>query len=135
MLKLIIAACTLGLANGFSNMNPGMQYTISNPRPGQEGASRQFSGQDFFEVDSPVMKMKYSEVAWRTLPAVDLPHDIVSRYANSSMAVTGFEVDVLRRTANGGTESVPAYQSYNHHYGCLLSVLATRSSHLISVSD
>jgi len=113
---LILVACTLGLTNGFSYMNPGMQYAIGNPRPGQEGKSRHFSGQDFFEVDSPVMKMKYSEVAWRTLPAVDLPKDIISRYANSSMAVTGFEVDVLRRTTNG-TESVPAYQSYNHHYG------------------
>ena len=42
------------------------------------------------------MQMQYSEVAWRTLPAVPLPAEIVARYANSTMAITGFEVDVLR---------------------------------------
>ena len=69
------------------------------------------------QVDSPVMRMKYSEVVWRTLPAVPLPKDFVARYANKSVAITGFEVDVLRRNnATGETESVPAYESYNHHY-------------------
>jgi hypothetical protein len=64
------------------------------------------------------MKMKYSQVLWTTLPPVKLPADIIARYANSSMAVTGFEVDVLRKNnGTGTTESVPAYESYNHHYG------------------
>merc|ERR1711907_828549 len=72
-------------------------------------------------------KMKYSEVAWRTLPPVDLPAAIVHKYRNSSMAVTGFEVDVLRfNNATGKTESVPAYQSYNHHYGVGLHSTAVR---------
>ena len=32
------------------------------------------------------------------------------------MAVTGFEVDLLRRLPNGSLESVAAFDSYNHHY-------------------
>jgi len=115
-MKPLLFLSLLASTHGFSHMNAGIQYTLSNPAPGQEGTPRQFAGADYFEVDSPVMKMKYSEVVWRTLPAVDLPSHIVSRYAKSSMAVTGFEVDVLRRTSSG-VESVPAYQSYNHHYG------------------
>lgn len=98
-------------------MNPTMKYHLSNPAPGQEGKPREFSSAQFFEVDSPVMKMKYSQVVWTSLPAVDLPADIVSKYATSTMAVVGFEVDVLRKNAAGELESVPAYQSYNHHYG------------------
>jgi rubredoxin len=110
-----------------ANMNPTMAYTISNPAPGQEGISRKFTSTNFFEVDSAVMKMKYSEVCWRTLPGVPLPADIRAKYANSSMAVVGFEVDVLRRNpATNKTESVPAYQSYNHHYGVQLHSSAVK---------
>jgi len=61
--------------------------------------------------------MQYAEVFWQTLPAVALPAEIVSRFQNSSIAITGFEVNVLRRNnVTGEEESVPAYQSYNHHY-------------------
>lgn len=102
-----------------ANMLPGMKYILSNPAPGAEGQTREFASSEYFEVDSTTMKFKYSEVIWRTLPAVDLPSEIVQRFANKTMAVTGFEVDLLR-TVNGKTESVPAYESYNHHYGVSL---------------
>ena len=109
-------ALPLAVAGAPPTMNP-MAYTISNPMPGQEDKTCAFASTEFFEVDSPTMNMKYSEVAWRTLPAVSLPKELMSRYAKSTMAVTGFEVDVLRRLPDNTTESVPAYQSYNHHYG------------------
>jgi len=52
---------------------------------------------------------------------VALPADIISKYANATMAVVGFEVDVLRKNEKTGKEeSIPAYQSYNHHYGVML---------------
>ena len=54
-------------------------------------------------------------MVWRVLPPVPLPVEVVQRYNGSAMAVTGFEVDVVRRPA-GGDVSVPNYQSYNHHY-------------------
>ena len=58
---------------------------------------------------------RYAGVVWRVLPPVSLPVEVVQRYNGSAMAVTGFEVDVVRRPA-GGDVSVPNYQSYNHHY-------------------
>jgi hypothetical protein len=106
-----------------------MPYTITNEAPGHEGESREFSGAAYFDVDSPVLTMRYSEVAWRTLPAVPLPADVVARYANATIAVTGFEVDVLRDLGNGATESVAAYDSYNHHYGVQLLSSAVRLSY------
>eukprot|EP00658_Telonema_sp_P-2_P009209 TRINITY_DN13468_c0_g1_i6.p1 TRINITY_DN13468_c0_g1~~TRINITY_DN13468_c0_g1_i6.p1 ORF type:complete len:322 (+),score=66.69 TRINITY_DN13468_c0_g1_i6:62-1027(+) len=99
-----------------ANMNAGLTYTISNPAPGHQSVSPPFVG-EYFEVDSPTLRMQYSQVYWQTLPPAELPADIVSRFANKTMAVTGFEVDLLRQNnLTGQEESVPAYQSYNHHY-------------------
>jgi len=113
--------------NNNNNMHPNMPYTLSNPAPGHAGERRKFSSSEFFEVDSTVMKMRYSEVVWRTLPAVALPQEIISRYAGRTMAVTGFEVDLLRNNrTTGKTEPVAAYDSYNHHYGVSLVSSAVR---------
>lgn len=54
-------------------------------------------------------------MVWDVLPDVPLPADIVSRFDNKTMFITGFEVDV-RRKQNGTEVSVPCYESYNHHY-------------------
>jgi hypothetical protein len=79
------------------------------------------------DIAIAVMKMRYSEVVWRTLPAVALPQEIISRYAGRTMAVTGFEVDLLRNNrTTGKTEPVAAYDSYNHHYGVSLVSSAVR---------
>jgi hypothetical protein len=96
-------------------MNP-VQYTISNARPGYEGKTWPFYG-EYFEVDTPTLKMRYSEVFWNSLEPVALPADVIARYANRTIAFTGFEVNVFRRDNITGKEfPVPAYQSYNHHY-------------------
>ena len=52
---------------------------------------------------------------WKGLPPVDLPADIVARYNGKGMAVVGFELDQVRRTADGDV-SVPITCSYNHHF-------------------
>mmetsp|Transcript_8887 Transcript_8887/g.20380 ORF Transcript_8887/g.20380 Transcript_8887/m.20380 type:complete len:740 (+) Transcript_8887:10-2229(+) len=118
MLNKVCALVLVGLLGGClgreakDNMN-GLRYTIANALPGHE--ERDFLGNEFFEVYSPAITSRYSEVVWRTLPPVDLPEAIACRFNNSVIAVTGTEVNVVRR--NGTTEtSVPCYESYNHHY-------------------
>ena len=71
MAKLL--ALVAGARAAHHHLNPTMPYTITNEAPGHEGESREFSGAAYFDVDSPVLTMRYSEVAWRTLPAVPLP--------------------------------------------------------------
>ena len=71
---------------------------------------------DFFEVETVAMNTTYSEVFWTSLPPVELPAEIVEKFKNKNIVITGFEVDQRRKTTKGEEESVPAYQSYNHHY-------------------
>lgn len=117
LLPLLLLLLPLGgWAQNASNLNPTLKYTITNPAPGFEGKTYPFIG-EYFEVESLPLQMQYSQVYWQTMKPVALPADIVKRYANSTIAITGFEVNVLRRNAKTGEEeSVPAYQSYNHHY-------------------
>eukprot|EP00966_Prymnesium_polylepis_P133380 3082887-Prymnesium_polylepis.1 len=80
---------------------------------------------EYFEVFSPPIRSRYSEVVWKVLEPVPLPAAVVSKYNNSVMAVTGWEVDVVR--LNGSKqESVPVYQSYNHHYTAQIRGAASR---------
>lgn len=52
---------------------------------------------------------------------MDLPKEIVSRFAGKAISFTGFEVDIVEVFENG-TEvdplgpSIPSYEVYNHHY-------------------
>jgi hypothetical protein len=93
-------------------MNP-VQYLIANPGP--NGAREQSHRGDFFEIYGPETKSQYSEVFWspQTTP---LPADIVSKYHGKTIAVTGYEVDIVRQDAHGNEEHVPCYEQYNHHY-------------------
>ncbi|CAE8678345.1 unnamed protein product [Polarella glacialis] len=97
-------------------MNSDVQYFVANALPGHSEHPRSFWG-DWFEVYSPAIRSRYAEVFWKVLEPVPLPADVVERYkgSTSSMAVTGFEVDVVRRGV-GGDVSVPCTESYNHHY-------------------
>ena len=70
----------------------------------------------FFEVYSPPIRSRYAGVVWRLLDPVPLPPEVVAQYSGAAMAVTGFEVDVVRKDSDGADQSVPNFQSYNHHY-------------------
>mmetsp|Transcript_51468 Transcript_51468/g.166011 ORF Transcript_51468/g.166011 Transcript_51468/m.166011 type:complete len:393 (+) Transcript_51468:105-1283(+) len=98
------------------HMNAGLAYHVANALPGHELSPRGFARtSEHFTLYSPPIRSRYAGVVWRVLPPVPLPVEVVQRYNGSAMAVTGFEVDVVRRPA-GGDVSVPNYQSYNHHY-------------------
>eukprot|EP01062_Namystynia_karyoxenos_P058476 TRINITY_DN4_c0_g1_i1.p1 TRINITY_DN4_c0_g1~~TRINITY_DN4_c0_g1_i1.p1 ORF type:complete len:752 (+),score=166.73 TRINITY_DN4_c0_g1_i1:99-2258(+) len=94
------------------NMNPA-KYEIANALPGHPGGG--YRGK-YFDIYSPAMNYKYSEVFWRMQEAVPLPPDVVARYNDSVMAVTGYEFDVVRKGPNGEDIPVPCYEHYNHHY-------------------
>ena len=81
-----------------------------------------YHSHEWFEVYSPPIKTRYSEVFWRMQDAVPLPDNIIERFANNKiMAVTGYEVDQVRLTQGGKEEPVPITWAYNHHYGAFLS--------------
>ena len=45
-----------------------------------------------------------------------LPADFVRRYANKTVAITGYECDSVRILPDGTEEHVPIYDQYNHHH-------------------
>lgn len=79
----------------------------------QAGAPRSFT------VYSQPIDLRFGEVHNRMQGPLPLPPEIVSRYAhgsNKSMAVHGFQLDVVRIRADGTETSVPLYDHYFHHY-------------------
>lgn len=79
-------------------------------------------GVESFTLYTGSITSTYSEVFWTALPEVNLPEDIVKRFANKGMAVVGFEIDQVRKGAgpNGEDVSVPINVAYNHHYAATL---------------
>ena len=75
------------------------------------------NGVEHFDVYSPEIHHVYSQVFWKGLPPVDLPPEVVRRYAGRGMAVVGFEMDqVLRGRTSGEDLSLPITHAYNHHF-------------------
>ena len=132
-----------------ANMNQGgVPYAISNP-PGStsdwEGTPGTYSTEfesnvagtvEHFDVYGEVQTL-YSQVYWTRNSPVDLPPELVSRFAGKVMAITGYEVDQVTHPGtpaasreegealggfscypdcSEGDESVPMYHAYNHHY-------------------
>jgi hypothetical protein len=75
-------------------------------------------GAEYFDVYSPEISSLYSQVFWKGLPPVDLPPEVVRRYAGRGMAIVGFEMDqVIAGAAPDGSDvSVPLTHAYNHHF-------------------
>jgi hypothetical protein len=103
------------------NMNG--EYILSATPHGQVSkfpkAYRDYpGGVEQFEVYSPLISQLYSQVFWKGLDPVDLPPEIVQRYAGRGMAIVGFEMDQVMRSAgpDGGDLSVPITHVYNHHF-------------------
>lgn len=73
-----------------------------------------------FEFDGPPIRTRYSEVFW-TSQQTALPPAIVARFAGGRvMAITGYEVDILRTQPDGRNTSVTCYDHYNHHYSAFM---------------
>jgi len=126
----------------------GVPYAISNPPGstkdwvGTPGAySTNFNTNmkgkvEHFDVYGEV-HTKYSQVYWTRNSPINLPPDLVARFAGKVMAITGYEVDQVTHsgpqpnsTTVGDTlggfscypdcsatdKSIPIYHAYNHHY-------------------
>eukprot|EP01047_Picozoa_sp_COSAG01_P001690 COSAG01_NODE_40_length_32708_cov_25.641234_5_plen_866_part_00 len=103
-------------------LNPGVVYRVANTE-GQFYMGGE--GQEYFDVYTPPIRTRYSEVYWTTMPPVPLPVEMVRKYDGRVMALTGHEVNVIRRHGNGSETDVPCYDSYNHHF-----VASLRSKHV-----
>ena len=117
---MLSTTATLGFAPPSTTqqqLNTGVHYAVSNPlEPKFNEAGYGFRGA-YFEVDSPKIVSQYSQVVWPGggLPPVELPADVVQKFDNKTIFITGWEVDIWRDTPSGHV-SVPCYESYNHHY-------------------
>jgi hypothetical protein len=132
--NVVLAATTT------NNMNlGGVPYDVAN-RVGKDYSTtfqENVKGEvEFFDVYGEV-RTRYSQVYWTRNNPINLPPEIVKRFNNSVMAITGYEVDQVVHTGpqNGSTTtntslggfscypscdkgdvSVPEYNAYNHHY-------------------
>ena len=126
MIMMGMAASQFSLAytaTATTTMN-SRPYVIANPNLDTTASSysTEYPDSEYFEVYSPLIRTRYSEVFWSFLDSVPLPTEIVDRFRNKVMAVTGYEVDQVR-IINEQTrmeESVPITWAYNHHYGAFL---------------
>merc|ERR1712037_37074 len=62
-------------------------------------------------LSSPIV-LKYGEVHNRYQEPLALPEDVVAHFANGTMAIVDYKLDVVYE--NGSR--VPLYDVYNHHY-------------------
>mmetsp|Transcript_136037 Transcript_136037/g.339261 ORF Transcript_136037/g.339261 Transcript_136037/m.339261 type:complete len:486 (-) Transcript_136037:315-1772(-) len=71
-----------------------------------------------FTVWSHPVQLRYGEVHNKMQPLAKLPAHVVDRYADSKkiMAVTGFDLDMVRIGANGSESPVALNDHYLHHY-------------------
>ena len=121
VLSGVAASCATLPPTTVPNMNG--EYVLS-ATPQSEGTQEKFplnfkdypNGVEHFDVYSPVVTSLYSQVYWTGMPPIDLPEEIVKKYAGKGMAVVGFECNQMRNTSNGGEEEVPINVAYNHHF-------------------
>ena len=75
------------------------------------------SGSRNFTVYSAPIKLRYGEVYNNMQGPLKLPEDVVSRYAgDKEMAVTGFDVEMVRQKDDGSETLVKLSDHYLHHY-------------------
>ena len=103
-----------------TNMNGPHLYGIANPNMSSGYFSTNFTditpNAEFFDVYTTPITSKYADVYWTMMPEIPLSKEIVSRFNNKVMAVTGYEMDQVIVHPNGTEESIPCSWSYNHHY-------------------
>ena len=149
VVAILLLAVSASTTN--TNMNQGgVPYGISNP-PGSTKNWNGTNGTYILQFESNIVgpvehfdvygevRTNYSEVYWtRNLP-INLPSEIIERFKNKVMVITGYEVDQVTHNGpengstttdtqlggfscypscdtNGEDKSVPIYNAYNHHY-------------------
>jgi len=116
----MLAALFSGLhsVSTFENMNAGGKYVIANDHP---SSSVRFEtdfgrkGFEYFEVYGGPISTRYGEVFWQGID-IPLPEEIVARFENATIAITGYEMDQVFRTPGEPDKPVPITWAYNHHY-------------------
>jgi hypothetical protein len=67
--------------------SPGAAIAFSTQSADYDG------GVEYFDVYSPEIRTRYSQVFWTMMDAVPLPPDLVARFDGKVMAITGSEMD------------------------------------------
>ena len=119
-----IFVSTLALLSGVSAVTPNMNgpnlYNIANPNITSGYFSTNFTditpNVEYMDLYSAPITSRYADIYWTMMPVIPLPKDIVSRFNNSVMAITGYEMDQVIVHPNGTEEPIPCTWSYNHHY-------------------
>lgn len=75
-----------------------------------------------FTVFSQPVRLRHGQVFNKVQRVESLPESIVERYAdgNKLLAITGFDVDMVRRSADGSETEVKLSDHYLHHYALYL---------------
>jgi len=110
--------CLLNHVALAKNMNQGGPYKVAN----SDTFETEFSDdREYFDVYSKPIKTLYSQVHWISHTNIPLPQEIIDRFDGGKiMAVTGYEVDQVRRLESGDEVPVPITWAYNHHYAANL---------------
>ena len=58
----------------------------------------------------------HMQIWWSALSAVKLPDNVISHFADKTMAVVGFELDQVYQLPNGSFHRLPMTFAYNHHF-------------------
>merc|ERR1719167_222303 len=107
-----------------NTINMNGEYLLSNANPSASGKWNsdygKFEDVEFFDVYSPPISTKYSEVYWTMMDPVPLDEKLVERFAGKTMAIIGYETDQVMKTSDGDV-SVPITWAYNHHFEAYLS--------------
>lgn len=90
-----------------------------------------------FTVFSRPVTLRYGEVHNHLQDYLQLPKDVVDRYADGSrsMAIVGFDVDMVRRSADGSETRVKLDDHYLHHYALLMGKERTMNKMLGEASE
>merc|ERR1719369_264581 len=107
-----------------NTINMNGEYLLSNANPSASGKWNsdygKFKDVEFFDVYSPPISTKYSEVYWTMMDPVPLDEKLGERFAGKTMAIIGYETDQVMKTSDGDV-SVPITWAYNHHFEAYLS--------------
>jgi len=118
--RLITTLSLLYGAISAPNMNGPHLYGIANPNMSSGYFSTNFTDitptAEYFDVYTSPITSRYADVYWTMMPEIPLSKEIVSRFNNKVMAITGYEMDQVIVYPNKTEESIPCTWSYNHHY-------------------